>query len=84
MQLLVLYIFHITICSVYIPSSFSLNSQHLDNLLQQLTSPYNILLGGFSGHNILWGHRNNDYMGVLIETFLTKNYICIMNDKYYT
>ena len=26
----------ITICSVYIPPFFSLNSQHLDNLLQQL------------------------------------------------
>ena len=44
----------ITICSVYIPPSFSLNSQHLDNLLQQLLSPY-ILLGDFNGHNILWG-----------------------------
>ena len=43
----------ITICSVYIPPSFSLNSQHLDNLLQQLPSPY-ILLGDFNGHNILW------------------------------
>ena len=42
----------ITICSVYIPPSFSLNSQHLDNLLQQLLSPY-ILLGDFNGHNIL-------------------------------
>ena len=49
----------ITICSVYIPPSFSLNSQHLDNLLQQLPSPY-ILLGDFNGHNILWGGQNND------------------------
>ena len=40
----------ITICSVYIPPSFSLNSQHLDNLLQQLPSPY-ILLCDFNGHN---------------------------------
>ena len=39
----------ITICSVYISPSFSLNSQHLDNLLQQLPSPY-ILLGDFNGH----------------------------------
>ena len=43
----------ITICSVYIPPFFSLNSQHLDNLLQQLPSLY-ILLGDFNGHNILW------------------------------
>ena len=36
----------ITICSVYIPPAFSLNSQHLDSLLQQLPSPY-IILGDF-------------------------------------
>ena len=73
----------ITICSVYIPPSFSLNSQHLDNLLQQLPSPY-ILLGDFNGHNILWGGQNNDSRGDLIENFITKNDICIMNDKSYT
>ena len=73
----------ITICSVYIPPSFSLNSQHLDNLLQQLPSPY-ILLGDFNGHNILWGGPNNDSIGELIENFITKNDICIMNDKSYT
>ena len=44
----------ITICSVYIPPFFSLYSQHLDNLLQQLLSPY-IKLGDFKGHNILSG-----------------------------
>ena len=73
----------ITICSVYIPPSFALNSQHLDNLLQQLPSPY-ILLGDFNGHNILWGGQNNDSRGELIENFITKNDICIMNDKSYT
>ena len=73
----------ITICSVYIPPSFSLNSQHLDSLLQQLPSPY-IILGDFNGHNILWGGKNNDSRGELIENFLTKNDICIMNDKSYT
>ena len=61
----------ITICSVYIPPSFSLNSQHLDSLLQQLPSPY-IILGDFNGHNILWGGKNNDSRGELIENFLTK------------
>ena len=68
--------------SIY-PPSFSLNSQHLDSLLQQLPSPYNIL-GDFNGHNILWGNKNNDCRGKLIENFLTKNDICIMNVKSYT
>ena len=55
----------------------------MDNLLQQLSSPY-ILLGDFNGHNILWGGQNNDSRGELIENFITKNDICIMNDKSYT
>ena len=55
----------------------------MDNLLQQLPSPY-ILLGDFNGHNILWGGQNNDSRGLLIENFITKNEICIMNDKSYT
>ena len=70
------------LATVYIPPSFSLNSQHLDNLLQQLPSPY-ILLGDCNGHNILWGGQNNDSRGELIENFITKNDICIMNDKSY-
>ena len=65
----------ITICSVYIPPLFSLNSQ--------LPSPYTIL-GDFNGHNIYWGNKNNDSRGELIGNFLTKNDICIMNDKSHT
>ena len=61
----------ITIYFVYIPPSFSLKSQHLDNLLQQLPSPY-ILLGDFNGHNILWGGQNNDSRGELVENFITR------------
>ena len=48
----------------------------MDNLLQQLPSPY-ILLGDFNGHNILWGGQNTDSRGELIENFITKNDICI-------
>ena len=58
----------ITICFVNIPQSFSLNSQHLDNLLPQLPSPY-IIFGDFTGHNILWDGQNNDSRGELIENF---------------
>ena len=65
------------------PRSLSLNSQQLDNLLQQIPSPY-IILGDFNGHKILWGNKNNDSRGELIETFIAKNDICIMNDKSYT
>ena len=48
----------------------------MDNLQQQLPSPY-ILLGDLNG-------QYNDSSGELIENFITKNDICIMNDKSYT
>ena len=38
----------ITLCSVYIPPSFALRSEHLNFLLQQLPSPY-MLLGDLNG-----------------------------------
>ena len=58
----------ITLCSVYIPPSFSLKSEHLNPLLQQLPSPY-MLLGDFIGHN--------DLRDELIEDFITKSDICL-------
>ena len=73
----------VAMCSVYVPPSFSLNSQHLDGLLQQLPSPY-IMLGDFGGRSVLWGGRNNDSGGGLIEDFLTRGDICVMNDGSYT
>ena len=73
----------ITICSVYIPPSFTLKSDHLNSLLQQLPSPY-LILGDMNGHNVLWGNESNDARGELLEDFITKNDICLMNDKSYT
>ena len=70
----------ITICSIYIPPSFSLKTEHLDSLLKQLPSPY-LLLGDFNGHNILWGNKENNSRGELIVNFITNNDICLMNDK---
>ena len=40
-----------------------------------------MLLGDFNGHNVLWGSNDNDHRGELIEDFITKNDICLMNDK---
>ena len=73
----------ITLCSVYIPPSFALRSEHLNSLLQQLPSPF-LLLGDLNGHNVLWGSKDNDPRGELIENFITKNDICLMNDKSHT
>lgn len=73
----------ITICSIYIPPSFSLKNEQLESLISQLPSPY-LLVGDFNGHNILWGCKSNNIRGELIESFITKNDLCLMNDKSYT
>ena len=69
-----------TICSVYIPLSFSLKTEQLESLLKQLPSPY-ILVDDFYGHNILWGCKNNNNRGEVLENFITRTDLCLMNDK---
>ena len=54
-----------------------------DTLLKQLPSPY-ILVGDCNGHNILWGCKDNNPKGNIIEDFITKNDLCPMNDKSHT
>ena len=73
----------ITLCSVYIPPSFHLETEHLDTLLKQLPSPY-ILVGDFNGQNILWRCKENNSKGNIIEDFISRNDLCLMNDKSYT
>ena len=68
---------------MYIPPNFHLETEHLDTLLKQLPSPY-ILVGDFNGHNILWGCKDNSPKGNIIEDFITKNDLCLMNDKSHT
>ena len=65
---------------MYIPPNFPLETEHLDSLLKQLPSPY-ILVLDFNGHNILWGCKDNNLKGNIIEDFITKNDLCPMNDK---
>ena len=75
----------ITICSVYIPPSFSLNSQHLDNLLQQLPSPSFTSIDLSFCHPSLfldynWSvcedQHNSDHFPIIIEqnTFSTEDH----------
>ena len=73
----------ITICSLYIPPNFTLHSQHLNSLLEQLPSPY-LLVGDFNGHNMLWGCSKNNVRGKIIENFIEANDLCLMNDKSHT
>ena len=73
----------IALCSVCVPPSFALGSDHLISLLGQLPSRF-FLLGDFGGHNVLWGSKDSDPGGEVIGDFVTGGDICLMNDGSHT
>ena len=70
----------ITLCSIYIPPSSRLSPKDLDDLVPQLPSPF-ILLGDFNGHNILWGSKDINDKGRIIESFIDNHGLCLYNTK---
>ncbi|GBM48868.1 hypothetical protein AVEN_36925-1 [Araneus ventricosus] len=73
----------ITICYLYLPPSVHIKQRHLDDLIQQLPSPF-FLLGDFNGHNPLWGSSDTNPRGCQIETLIEDHGLCILNDNSYT
>ena len=69
-----------TICSIYLPPGVPVKLEQLLNLHSQLPTPF-FLLGDFNAHNPLWEKNSNiDIRGKIIEDFLTKTNICLLND----
>lgn len=62
----------ITICSVYIPPCSKPTLTELDNLVEQLPKPF-IILGDLNGHHTLWGCKDINDKGELIEQFIDKH-----------
>ena len=73
----------ISICSIYIPPKSKINLEDLDNLIGQLPQPF-LLLGDFNGHHESWGCSDSNTRGQIIEKFLERNSLCLLNDKSYT
>ena len=69
----------ITVCSIYCPPSQPISYSDLDILYSQLPSPV-LLLGDFNSHNVLWGGRNTDSRGRIVEKFITDGNLCLLND----
>ena len=70
----------ISVCSLYIPPKSKINVEDLENLINQLPQPF-FLLGDFNGHHELWGCSDSNTRGQLIEMFLERNSLCLLNDK---
>ena len=73
----------ITICSLYISPSSTVNTNDLNDLVQQLPSPF-IILGDFNAHNPLWGGDTLDRRGRVIEKFISDHELCLWNDGQFT
>ena len=68
-----------TICSVYLPPNRSVDVVELRQLVKQLPKPF-MLLGDFNGHHTMWGCRDINPRGRIIEDFLAEENLCIFND----
>ena len=70
----------ITFCSIYIPPKSKITPEDLDHLVKQLPQPY-FLVGDFNGHHEFWGCSDSNTRGQIIENFIGRNSLCLLNDK---
>ena len=70
----------ISICSIYIPPRAKIEQKDLDEIINQLPTPY-LLLSDFNGHNVIWGSDDVNERGRIIENFINKNNLCLFNDN---
>ena len=73
----------ITLCSVYLPPRNHFNPKDLQNVIDQLPSPF-ILMGDFNGHHTLWGCEDVNNRGQQLEDLILKNDLILLNDKSHT
>lgn len=71
--------YNLTICNIYLPNSQDFNVLDIQNIIDQLPTPF-IILGDFNSHNTLWGCNDTDHRGTKIETILNTNNINILNN----
>ena len=62
------------------PPSSPIDIKKLDHLINQLPKPF-IVMGDFNSHHTLWGCTNTNDKGRIIEDFITKHDLVLLNDK---
>ncbi|GFT03535.1 RNA-directed DNA polymerase from mobile element jockey [Trichonephila clavipes] len=56
----------ITVCCLYLPPNTAIHQHDLNNLINQLPTPF-VILGDFNGHSTLWGSAKTNPRGRQIE-----------------
>ena len=70
----------INICSIYILPHDAINESEINNILQQLPTPF-ILLGDFNSHNTMRGCRSTKHKGQTLENIINNNNLCLFTRK---
>ena len=65
--------------SIYLPPTAKYDNAVIDNFITQLQFPV-LLLGEFNAHSYLWGCHKTTIRGKLIEDFLLKHNLSVLND----
>uniref|UniRef100_A0A6B0UNC1 Putative rna-directed dna polymerase from transposon x-element n=1 Tax=Ixodes ricinus TaxID=34613 RepID=A0A6B0UNC1_IXORI len=68
----------LTVCSLYLPPSFTLKCSDFNSLLDQLPEPF-LLMRDFNCHNPLWGSTRQDVKGKIVESVLSSRSLCLFN-----
>ena len=69
----------ITLCSLYIPPSCSIQAADLDRLVAKLPRRF-LIMGDFNGHNPLWGSVDINAKGKILEDLLQNYHLGIPNE----
>ena len=73
----------VNICSIYSPPSDDIDKNELKKLIDQLPRPF-ILLGDFNSHNTLWGCKDTNKKGQMLEKVINENDMCQLNNGAFT
>lgn len=68
---------NMTLCNIYLPNA-AWTIEQIDHIIEQLSSPY-VVMGDFNAHNILWGSIKTDAKGRILERWLERDDLAIIN-----
>lgn len=72
-----------TLVSLYLPPDQQIQRADLDDLLQQLTTPF-LVTTDCNAHNVMWGSRQNNSRGKILESIINDWNLNILNDGSHT
>lgn len=68
----------LTVCNIYISPGEAIRHQDMADLESQLPRPH-IMGGDFNGNHLMWGSRNTDQRGKVVETLLLNTDLGLLN-----